>query len=94
MKLSVKKRTVVIGGRKTSVGLEDEFWNGLLKVADKRGKTVSELVTSRRFANKSSAIRLCILKFYKDELARQQKQRPELWTTDRRTQGRGRLSVS
>jgi predicted DNA-binding ribbon-helix-helix protein len=46
MKSSVKKRTVVIGGQKTSVSLEDEFWNGLLKVADKRGKTLSELVTS------------------------------------------------
>jgi predicted DNA-binding ribbon-helix-helix protein len=72
MKSSVKKHTVVIGSQKTSVSLEDEFWHGLLKVADKRGKTLSELVTSidrnRRFANQSSAIRLFILKFYKDEL--------------------------
>jgi hypothetical protein len=42
----------------------------LLKVADKRGKTLSELVTS--IANQSSSIRLFILKFYKDELAQQQ----------------------
>jgi len=37
MKSSIKKRTVVIGGQKPSVSLEDEFWNGLHYLADKRG---------------------------------------------------------
>jgi predicted DNA-binding ribbon-helix-helix protein len=29
MKSSVIKRTVMVGGHKTSISLEDEFWSGL-----------------------------------------------------------------
>jgi predicted DNA-binding ribbon-helix-helix protein len=71
MKSLIKRRTVAVGRLKTSVSLEDEFWKSLREVADKRGETLSHLVAtidrSRRFDNLSSAIRLFILEFYKDQ---------------------------
>jgi hypothetical protein len=33
MKSSVLKRSIIIAGHKTSVSLEDEFWNGLKQIA-------------------------------------------------------------
>jgi predicted DNA-binding ribbon-helix-helix protein len=44
-----------IAGHKTSVTLEDEFWNGLKEIAVERGMTVPELVAgidgARQHAN-------------------------------------------
>ena len=63
---SIKKHTVLIGGQKTSVSLEDVFWKGLQEVADKRGETIRSLIASidaNRQSNLSSAIRQFILKF-------------------------------
>jgi predicted DNA-binding ribbon-helix-helix protein len=79
MKSLVVKRSVVIDGQKSSVSLEDAFWTSLKDIAHERRETLQHLITSinvnrRRNANLSSAIRLFILKFYKDQ-ARQQKQR-------------------
>ena len=78
MKSSVIKRSVVIAGRnKTSVGLENEFWNGLREIADRRGETVSELVAAidadRQHVNRSSVIRLFVLGFYRDRQSRRRK---------------------
>jgi predicted DNA-binding ribbon-helix-helix protein len=78
MKSPISKRSVVIAGRrksrKTSVGLEDDFWNGLREIADRRGDTLSELITAidadRQHANLSSAIRLFVLRFYRDRQGR------------------------
>src|SRR6516164_8555502 len=70
---SIKKHTVLIGGQKTSVSLEDVFWKGLQEVADKRGETIRSLMASidaNRQSNLSSAIRQFILKFYKDHSVR------------------------
>jgi predicted DNA-binding ribbon-helix-helix protein len=65
MKTLVAKRSIVIGGRKTSVGLEDAFWNGLKEIADAQGTTRSAVVTEidkkREQSNLSSAIRLFVL---------------------------------
>ena len=65
MKSSVVKRSVVIGRRKTSVSLEEAFWNDLKKIACAQEATVSELVTQIDGAcqrgNLSSAIRLFVL---------------------------------
>ena len=70
MQSSIIKRSVVIAGHKTSVSLENEFWNGLLEIADGRGETLSELIAAidadRKHANLSSAIRLFVLGFYRD----------------------------
>jgi predicted DNA-binding ribbon-helix-helix protein len=68
----VAKRSIVIAGHKTSVSLEDQFWTALKEVAAHRDLTVSELVGAidddRQHGNLSSAIRLFVLRFYRDQL--------------------------
>jgi predicted DNA-binding ribbon-helix-helix protein len=68
MKSAIVKRSVVIAGHKTSVSLEDAFWEGLKKIARKRDTSLSDLVASidseRQHHNLSSAIRLFVLDFY------------------------------
>lgn len=68
MKSAVTKRSIIIGGHKTSVSLEDAFWRSLKDIAIARGTTLSKLVSwidsERRNANLSSAIRLFVLDHY------------------------------
>jgi predicted DNA-binding ribbon-helix-helix protein len=70
VKSLVSKRSVVIAGHKTSISLEDEFWNSLKEIARERGTTLGALVAAidrdREHANLSSAIRLFVLGFYRD----------------------------
>ena len=69
MKSPVVKRSIVIAGHKTSVSLEDAFWQGLKQIAAGRGMTLSDLVATidhdRRQGNLSSAIRLFVLDHYR-----------------------------
>ena len=69
MKSPVVKRSIVIAGHKTSVSLEDAFWQGLKEIAGARGITLSDLVASidsdRHHGNLSSAIRLFVLNHYR-----------------------------
>jgi predicted DNA-binding ribbon-helix-helix protein len=37
----VLKRSIVIAGHKTSISLEDEFWNSFKDIASERGMTVA-----------------------------------------------------
>ena len=73
MKSPVIKRSIVIAGHKTSVSLEDAFWQGLKEIADERSMTLSDLVSSidtdRRHGNLSSAIRLFVLDHYRSNNA-------------------------
>ena len=68
MKSPVTKRSIYLAGHKTSVSIEDEFWNGVKEIAQQRRVTVSELVgeidLKRKHSNLSSAIRLFVLEFY------------------------------
>jgi predicted DNA-binding ribbon-helix-helix protein len=72
MKSLVVKRSIVIGGHKTSVSLEDAFWTGLKEIAGARNATLSDLVaaidTERELSNLSSAIRLFVLGFYRNRI--------------------------
>ena len=65
MKSAIAKRSVVIAGHKTSISLEDAFWECLRRIANERGQTLSALVASidddRQRANLSSAIRSFVL---------------------------------
>lgn len=65
MKSKVVKRSIVIAGHKTSVSLEDAFWDTLKDIATLKDKTLSDLVadidSSREQGNLSSAIRLYVL---------------------------------
>jgi predicted DNA-binding ribbon-helix-helix protein len=74
----VAKRSIVAAGHRTSVSLEDAFWNGLKEIARGRNTTLSELVAvidSERQGNLSSAIRLFVLNFYRNQLANVQEGR-------------------
>ncbi len=66
---AVVKRSVVVGGHKTSVSLEDAFWKGLKDIATRRGMTLSTQIDaidrSRRTNNLSSAIRLYVLEHFR-----------------------------
>ena len=68
-KSPVVKRSIVINGHKTSVSLEEAFWNGMKEISAQHGKTLSELVSGidsgRDRGNLSSAIRLFVLDHYK-----------------------------
>ena len=64
--MKIKKRSIVIGGHKTSVSLENEFFDAFKDVARRREMTLNQLaadVDARRGTktNLSSAIRLCVL---------------------------------
>lgn len=69
MKSPVVKRSIVIAGHKTSVSLEDPFWQGLREIALTRNMTLSDVVasidTDRHEGNLSSAIRLFVLDYYR-----------------------------
>ena len=43
MKSPVVKRSIVIAGHKTSVSLEDAFWNSLKEIGRERHMTLSDL---------------------------------------------------
>lgn len=67
---TVVKRSIVIGGHKTSVSLEDAFWIGLKNIARVHSLTLSELVSKidgiREQGNLSSAIRLFVLHHFRN----------------------------
>jgi predicted DNA-binding ribbon-helix-helix protein len=69
MKSPVVKRSIVVGGHKTSVSLEEAFWNSMKEISHERSVTLSELVgeidTARQQGNLSSAIRLFVLDHFK-----------------------------
>jgi predicted DNA-binding ribbon-helix-helix protein len=69
MKSPVVKRSIVIAGHKTSVSLEDAFWDSLKEIAARRQATLSDLVANidaaRNHGNLSSAIRLFVLDHFR-----------------------------
>ncbi|MGE5158974.1 MAG: ribbon-helix-helix domain-containing protein [Gemmatimonas sp.] len=69
MKSPVVKRSIVVAGHKTSVSLEEAFWNGMKEISGERNMTLSELVgeidSKRQQGNLSSAIRLFVLDYFK-----------------------------
>jgi predicted DNA-binding ribbon-helix-helix protein len=72
MKSTIVKRSIAIAGHRTSVSLEDAFWNGLKVIAGERDMKLWELVTSidsdRQHSNLSSALRLFVLNHYRSVL--------------------------
>lgn len=61
----IKKRSVVIAGHRTSVSLENIFWETLRKMAEVEDLSVNQIVTridAERAGNLSSAIRTYVLK--------------------------------
>jgi predicted DNA-binding ribbon-helix-helix protein len=64
----IVKRTIRVG-RRTSVGLEDAFWNALQEIAvsknTSRLKLVEMIDKTRSHPNLSSAVRLFVLDYYR-----------------------------
>jgi len=61
----IRKRSVVIAGHRTSVSLENIFWETLRKMAEAEELSVNQIVTridAERAGNLSSAIRTYVLK--------------------------------
>ena len=59
MKSPVVKRSIVVAGHKTSVSLEEAFWNGMKEISGTRDMTLSELVgeidSNRQQGNREQA---------------------------------------
>ena len=72
MKSPIPKRSLIFGGRKTSVSLEDAFWQGLREIAQTRRMAlpalVEEIDAQRQHSNLSSALRLYVLEFYRSQI--------------------------
>jgi predicted DNA-binding ribbon-helix-helix protein len=86
MKSSVVKRSVVVAGHATSVSLEDTFWKAFREIADGRNMTLSELAdaisSEKQGGNLSSAIRLFVLEFYRNQISQEQAERDGTRTAD------------
>jgi predicted DNA-binding ribbon-helix-helix protein len=76
----VVKRSVTIEGHKTSVTLEDEFWDALRVIAQRDKTTMISLVhqinKARNQSNLSSAIRVFVLKRSTIIMMDQEKEKP------------------
>ena len=76
MKSLVVKRSIALSGHKTSVSLEDAFWNALKEIAKARNVTVGPLVAAIdsecQQENLSSTIRLFVLEFYRKQLSEEE----------------------
>jgi predicted DNA-binding ribbon-helix-helix protein len=76
MRSAITKRSVVIGGHKTSVSLEEPFWSAVREIASNQQMTVSSLLRQidldRRNSNLSSAIRVYVLENMRSQVANAQ----------------------
>jgi len=73
MKSVIIKRSIVLNGHKTSVSLENEFWEGLRQIAESQKSKVSALVQridrERTNRNLSSAIRIYVFNHFRERFA-------------------------
>lgn len=65
----MNKRSLQIGSRKTSITVEDAFWDALKQISAETGDSVGDLITRidrrRDHPNLSSAVRLFVLHYYR-----------------------------
>jgi predicted DNA-binding ribbon-helix-helix protein len=73
MRTPIIKRSIVVAGHKTSVSLEDPFWDGLKEIGGSQEMTLSEVVGDinalRLSGNLSSAIRVFVLGHFQGQMA-------------------------
>jgi predicted DNA-binding ribbon-helix-helix protein len=76
-KSQVFKRSIRLDGHKTSVSLETAFWDEIKGIADAQSVQVGQLIAAidkerreRQYPNLSSAIRLFVLEYYRQQDAR------------------------
>ena len=72
MRSQIVKRSFVIAGQKKSISLEEAVWGSLKEIATNRDVTLLDLLTNIASTeykrNLSSAIRLFVLNFYREQL--------------------------
>lgn len=72
--LTIKKRSVNINGHKTSVSVEEPFWDHLRTMAERKRVSVGDCVAlidaARKTPNLSSAIRLAVFEDAKATVAK------------------------
>ena len=65
------KRSFTIGGHRTSISLEEPFWDALKAIAKSEGKAVAQLVQqidkTRDAGGLSSSVRIWILEHYQQK---------------------------
>jgi predicted DNA-binding ribbon-helix-helix protein len=70
----VRKRSLTIAGHRTSLALEQPFWDGLDAMARVRGVSVPALIAEiddgRGAESLSSAVRLAVLAWYRERAGR------------------------
>ena len=73
MKSLIVKRSIILNGHKTSVSLENEFWDGLHEIANLQKTKLSALVQQidreRSNRNLSSAIRIFVFNHFRAQAA-------------------------
>lgn len=65
--MTLKKHSVELFGHKTSLALEDEFWQALQKIAVQKNTSISALIKeidARRTGPLSSAVRVFVLNYF------------------------------
>jgi predicted DNA-binding ribbon-helix-helix protein len=71
-KPQVWKRSIIIAGHRTSISLEDQFWDALKEIAKERGTSRQDLIgtikAERGGSNLSSAIRVFVIEHYEARL--------------------------
>ena len=74
MGFAVLKRSVSIAGHRTSISLEEPFWEGLREIAERENRSVQSLIgridAERGNQNLSSAIRVFIVNRLRMEISR------------------------
>jgi|SRR5215475_10583581 len=64
----VIKRSIMLAGNKTSISLENQFWDALHEIARRENSAVCALIeqidTDRTSHNLSSAVRLYVLNYF------------------------------
>ena len=69
--MTLKRTTVKVAGRKTSIRLERPFWEGLMEIAHaknvKWGTLVNEIAAEHRADNLCSAIRVYVLGYFQSQ---------------------------
>jgi len=71
----VLKRSIKLDGYKTSVTLEDAFWDAFKEIVAAQGTTIGRLIATidnerheRQHTNLSSAIRVFVLNYYRSRI--------------------------
>jgi predicted DNA-binding ribbon-helix-helix protein len=80
MASTIVKRSVLVQGHKTSISLEEPFWNGLKDIAASRRQPLTAVLQQvdldrQDSSNLSSAVRLFVLEHYRNQA--QSAARPE-----------------